>query len=726
MFSALLLMSMNPPAPVFPSLWDPGTNPPYEATFEKYGSRVSDIIFEVMPSLTGESDALAAGLIDLMDWPTPTAYIPDWILDTGVGADIWMGTVSGLWYYEIDMNCQNWPIGDGLGETLGPTQYPTPNGEGEWWINYTRQRARDCREFRRALNYLFNRPSLLSTMKGYGVILDTFIPPVIGGWEAFPNGTAFKDCDNPIPTYSYDPALANTTLWNAGFRDYDGDGDIDYSKNRTLAGKEDLPDLQLWIRSDDPFRSKLGQDLWDELLSIGIPVSGHIDTKENCFDHAWVKYDSHLYTGGWDIMNEPDYYYDAWHSSQDDYPRPSSNNYMRYHNKEFDYWGEKLKFAVTTDDAREALYHCEYIVANDTAGFPTHTDIGYQATRKQYGTFSGEEQYAGEEWLGLVNEVGVGLGYEWSTFNMHPGIFEKGGVIRHGMLNDVTSLNPVHADWYWDWLILDQIYSYLVLSNPFDLSDYMPWMCHNYTIGRWFNATSGTWGSKVNFDLIDNIYWHDTTIRFNATDVKTTFEIMKLAKSVLFYPYVEKLDHVDIHSEFNVTVYYSVESCWIESWMAAFPMLPDYIWGVGGYYDQIPDKTLYDAIWEATPEADGTLIGCASMKYHSRVESEYIRVTENPQCFRKLFWPDVLDPVTMTPGDRDEIVGLVDFLQACLPGYQFTDENPDGTWPDPLSVWGPYVDVNYDRTVDTEDLVDIGFHYVPGIPSWPPPYYKFY
>ncbi len=63
-------------------------------------------------------------------------------------------------------------------------------------------------------------------------------------------------------------------------------------------------------------------------------------------------------------------------------------------------------------------------------------------------------------------------------------------------------------------------------------------------------------------------------------------------------------------------------------------------------------------------------------------------------------------------------------MRTAWPGFMFVDENPDGTWPDPVGEWGPYVDVNYDGKILAGDLFEINVHYVPGVESWPPPYYE--
>ena len=718
-FSTILLMSTNSIVPVYTDEWNPPTNPPYPETFEKYGPRVSELKYVIEGDLTKESEDFYAGKIDLMDWPASPGKIAPWLADE----DIWMGPVVGLWYYELDLNLQNWPIGDGLGEAMYDTvvsKWPTPRGEGYETIDYTRLRAQDCREFRRALAYLVPRDAVLDAMMGYGVILDTFIPPVIGGWEKFANGTSFFDYDPPVPTYTTDEYLANLTLWEAGFRDYDLDGDLEYSPTRSAGDTDDLWPLQVWIRSDDPIRTVLGVDFCKGLEKYDIPYDQYTKSRTECYDHAWVKYDSHVYTGGWDIGREPDYYYDTLHSSMDTFPRAGANGYMRVHDPELDPWAEALKFAKTTDDARVALYMCEYMAHSNVYGIPSHTDIGYQAARKEYGSFSGEEKYAGEEWLGLINAVGEGFWHDippntWT--NAHPGIFEKGGVIRQGMLNDIESFNAIHAEWFWDGLVLDAIYDFLIVGDPLDVSTYIPWMCTDFYTGSWYNATSGTWGSYAHFDLIDNILWHGTTNRFTAQDVKTSFELMKKCRSVLWYPYVEKLDHIDIIDDFTVEIFYSVESCWIEGWVSSIYMIPDYIWGLGGVYNADPDL-----IWVATPETDGTLIGTGAFVYDTRVLNEYVRLVENPYYFRKLVWPDVCDP-SYTVGVRDQIVGLDDFMWICYSGGMMVDENPDGTWPSTPGAWGPYLDVNYDATINIGDLMEISAYYKPGIPSWPPPYY---
>jgi ABC-type transport system substrate-binding protein len=722
--SVLLLMSTNSMVSVFPSVWDPPTNPSYAETYEKYGPRVTDIIFDIVPGgVAGEALALNDGDIDAMDWPAPASYIPSWSADTGVGANIWMGPTIGLWYYEFDINLQNWPMGDGLGESVGGLTFPTPNGEGEPSINYTRQRAQDCRELRKALSYLYDRDQLITYMQGYGVALDTFIPPVIGGWEKFANGTSFFDPSlaNPVPTYEFNMTKAEELLWNAGWRDYDTDGDLEYSKTRssTPGEYEELPAIEFWIRSDDQYRKKGGQILWGNMEAVGFQVNGHIESKSNCYDHAWQIYDYHIYTGGWDIGREPDYYYDFWHSSMDTFPDPGANNYMRYNRSDYDTHAEALKYALTLDEAREALYHCEYMVADDVAGIPMFTDIGFVPARKQYTggpspVPSEELNYVGEDWRGLVNEKGTGF-YSWFTqLNAHPGIFEKGGVFRLGFVNDVESFNPVHAEWFWDWLVLETIYDYLIQSNPLDLSENIPWMCTNYYTGSWYNSTSATWGSYMHLDLIDNILWHGTTNHFTAYDVKCSFETMYRTKCVPFYSYVEKLDHIDIIDDFTVEIFYSVESVWLESWIGAIPMIPEYIWG----------PMTVEEIWEERPEVDGTLVGTGPFMYHSRSLSEWIRVTENPYYFRTLVWPDVKAGPGTPPGAKDKIVGLDDFMKVTEPGNWLASENPDGTWPSPPGAWGPECDVNYDGTINAGDLFAINARYVPGVPSWPPSYYE--
>nr|NIW16586.1 hypothetical protein [Candidatus Bathyarchaeota archaeon] len=250
----------------------------------------------------------------------------------------------------------------------------------------------------------------------------------------------------------------------------------------------------------------------------------------------------------------------------------------------------------------------------------------------------------------------------------------------------------------------------------------------NWTIGKWeFEGESCT---KITFDLkFKNgpfgdyrILWHDTQV-FTAEDVAFTFQYMKDTYSVLFYPFVEKLDHVEVVDEYTVTIYYQVQSIWALDWAGSIPIIPKHIWENVPPLDSFaydPEKNKPAYVPSDKLLSGHAVIGTGPFMFHSRVPGEYVRLTENHWYFRKLVWPDVCDP-THTVGVRDGYVDIWDFRKITDEG--FANENPDGTWPDPPGDWGPYIDVNYDGRVNTGDLMEISVHHVPFEKVWPPPWY---
>jgi hypothetical protein len=136
------------------------------------------------------------------------------------------------------------------------------------------------------------------------------------------------------------------------------------------------------------------------------------------------------------------------------------------------------------------------------------------------------------------------------------------------------------------------------------------------------------------------------------------------------------------------------------------------------------------AAWD--PEDHDAVIGTGPFRFFkdnvvgrvSRVPLEYVYLEANPLYFREFVWPDVLDASQMpspVPGDLDKEVTGLDFAWVSLPNHILTDENPDGTWPDPIGEWGKYCDVNQDGHIGVIDLMEIGVKYGQ---QWPPSYYE--
>jgi len=699
-----------------------------------------------------EAAALKSGEIDTMDWAVPGSEIADWLADP----EIIMGEYSEFGWYELALNVQMWPLGHGSmrpeqgaeGGAAPPPEanwaFPSSWDEGHRYIDYNCQRDLDAREFRRAIAHLIDRNAYRSQSGGTAAAMETFIFPAIKDWE------------NPAaPKYAYNRDLARACLDAGGFMDYVGDSYREYCKHKELreawaaAGRdknnpppdvEPIPELQIYGRVDDPIREYVARLLYDDLVFVNVKSDLYITTREVCVQHAWYSYDYSIYTDGWEWGREPDMYYECWHSSKDIYPGPAGDNTYRYHSLEYDQYAWELKTAPNSTVAKQALDQCEIILHRDVGDIPLYTMSGYVAHRKHYMHHPGEENYWDREWLGFANEKGYGFYGQFpgfSALNAHPQGFDKGGTFRQGLILDVSKFDPVDAEWFYDWLVLEKIYEPVIVFDPYNVTRYIPWLATSFQEGTWEHPTLGTC-SKVTVNLNPNILWHDN-VRLTPEDVGFTYWYKREALSAAERPGVLNFDHYDTKltnpalNDTTVVLYYNVRSWLTLSWLASVSIIPKHIWES---IPPTPPGSTYGS-WPYDPEVEMTVIGTGPFRCRGdpdgpgplprkigcveRVKGEMIYLEANPNYHRKYVWPDVCGQPPHVPGVQDSWVDLNDFMEVAKPENMFYEENPDGTWPSPYpGSWGEYCDVNKDGRISVGDLMAIGARLAE---PWPPPWY---
>jgi hypothetical protein len=718
--------------PVYPQ--DPPIVPEGTPQYERYGPRVNDIIFSVQGDVLTESESLAAGNIDVMDWTTPGSYVPDWMADS----EITLGDYSEWGYYEHDINCQQWPTGHGnmtppepSGYTLPPDYHGNHNDSDpdHYWIDYSCQRCLDARQFRRALAHLTDRDAMVANMEGFATAMETFCFPGIASWE---NPAAQK--------YAYSLALAEAAFLDGGFADWDTDGTMEYSPSHGAVAddEEDLPTLMGWIRSDDPDRTFAGIQLRDDLLKLGVPLDMPVADRSTCYYHAWVLYDYHIYTGGWSMGRVPDMYCDLWYSEKDWYPDSGADNYNRYHSQEYDVQAWGLKTASTPAEAKVFSDACQIILHRDVACIPTYTYSGYLSHRTNYGSHPGEAVYAGLEWEGFCNELGYAFYSGWNPINVHPQGFSKGGTLRHGLLVDIEKYSPVHAEWFYDWLILQQIYECLIYYHPLDATKYVPIMCPELpTQLTW--TLDGETCTRLRYKPYENMLWHDLT-PVTLLDIGFSYGYMKAEFSVANYYTVQNYHGFlttangsnpgvwgDATPPGHIDILYDVESWLAMDWASASPIIPKHIW---------EDKD--SSTWN--PEDHGGIIGTGPFQtrgghgtptehqgevgWPDHELGQYVHLEANPNYYLRYVWPDVCD-VGGAVG-RDEFVGSFDWGAVSLsPGHIFTNDPrlyPDlPAWPEAWIVDGDQLlDVTKDGRINAADLTELGIWF---LQDFPPAYY---
>lgn len=636
-------------------------------TYDKFGPRVDDILIKIYQGRDQEFLALQSGDIDIIDWPLDYATYTN-LLSQPTKYTVYPLTMYDM--YNLEMNCLKWPISD---------------------VN-----------FRRAIAYLVDKQTFFQNqLKSFsGSLMDT---PIAKEWTTWYNDFTAK--------YVYSRANAIQVLNSAGYQDYDSDGKREYrGSNGTTY---ELPAMDFYIRNDDPDRMHLGQDyIVPELLAVGLNVNPHIAPKQTCWTAVMTyPYNYYLYTGGWGPYTDPDYLYDQYHSKFGiewyNARRDWCNNYVFFTNSSFDSWSSQLKYAATKADAITPAMKCQEILMDQVPMVPVWHSAGALASRANYGHWSGEERYWDKPWAGMVNQRFIhgmstaGLNGYWTFLNAHAADWERGGVIRYGFMTGADVFNPIHADFYWDWEVLNKVYEFLVASNPYTGDD-IPWMAKSWTIGNWAPGKT-----SVTFNLFNNILWHDN-VPFTSADVKFTLEYMKLAFSPLFYTYVLDIDHINTPDAYTVEVCYNVQSTFALHWLGTVPMIPKHIW------ENIPAGNSRNG---GEFETTGKLTGTGPFRFVSKTLQE-IHLTDNPTYFRKLVRPDFYktgSPIPTHDGDVD----IDDFGIAV--GH-FGDAY-SGTWPHPVDQWA---DVNKDMVVDLDDIMEIGvrflkteyYPYVNGYPNY--------
>jgi len=578
-----------------------------EQKFEKIGPRVDYLLIKIYMNPEAEALALKAGEIDLMDWPLPSEKVEEF----KALKDVMLHEFVDLGMFELDINNQRWPT------------------------NLTK--------FRQAIAYLVDKDRILSeVVKGFGVRLDTPIPPVLDFWV------------NPdVKKYDYDPEMASKLLEELGFVDTDGDG----IRNDPKTGKNMEP-LIIYGRADDPRRSEVARMVASELQKIGVPVDLRIVERKVCYQRVMIEYDYHLYTGGWSLSRDPDYLYDLWHSSMYWAPEPWSLNYVGFVNSTYDHYVEIVKFGSDISEIRVAAFKCQEIMAEQVPFIPLWADVGIIPVRTG--------------WVGVVNEVGVGPRSWWTFFNAHPEDKPLGGTIKWGFKSDVETLNPYKAQWFWDWLVLDKIYDTLIVVNPYNLSQDMPWLATSWKVEPW-TAPDGTKGLKITFYLVKNATFHDGE-PLTSEDVAFTIKFLRDYKSPQWIAQVQNVVDVKTPDDYTVEVYFNTTSYWALHWIGGLPILPKHIW------ETVKDPATFepDEVPHPTKPGMTCLVGSGPFVFVEHRKGEYILLKANVNYFRRhpgrtISISAVNIPESVTAGEEKSYsVKVVDYLENPVPNATVT------------------------------------------------------
>jgi peptide/nickel transport system substrate-binding protein len=624
MFAVLLV----PAAPVNAWTYPDGSE---DTLYEEFGPRADKILIKLYEAAEPMWDAFIAGEIDMFDWPLTKDYKDLMDPDPDINV-VSYGPEFGLFIIDINNNPNEY-----LGNPQDP-EYPNPVYPNPCSVI----------PFRQAIAHLADRGQLDGLIgTGYYFPMYTPVPPSMGDYvhpEIVPGG-ALEDL-----TYPYDPVAAAALLDANGFPinpdtgwrfwDMNGDG---------VEQPEEYLELKFFIRSDHPHRRDFGTWLAGQLESVGVRVNEVVGTITAAWFQVFRDKDFHLYTGGWGLGVDPDHLilwnsYFYWHPG-------FCYNYAFVNDPELDgyIWG--VIYANTFEEAKINAWKAQERFAEIAASIPLWTYSGFKAIRKTYsgGTAGspvtpddGENKYRGLDWLGVVNIDGYGLDNGYTFLNLYPNSSETqwgdGGnmTIRYAFKTlDIRMLNPLYAEWVWDWIVLGMIYDSLLTRNPYNLAEIKPWLASDYKVDIYEHPIYGTC-TKVRFTLRDDIFWADGT-PLTVADVMYTFVEMDDDLAAVGLPppwwYANVMDILSfsILDPYNFEVLLAVKSVFAVMWPGGNIVLPKHIWKpiiLGP--DLTPgtdDDGTYETVHGFAP--DPNLIGSGPWRLVEYVANSHVLMTAN-------------------------------------------------------------------------------------------------
>jgi len=563
-----------------------------DTRYEKFGPRADRILVQMYSTDEAMWDALALGQIDLTDWPLTTARRTQFSLDPNVKV-VSAGGEAG--FYTIDFNYNPNPR---MGNPPGsPPNRPNPVYDQ---VNNIPPISNDV-NFRLGVGHLFDRTTFNVFVGDAGIPILTPIPSYMSGWM-WPGLTGYA--------YSRVDAEAHfaagkikqdtgTTPWTR-YWDRDDDYVVD-------PGEKEACMLKFTWRMDE-YRKKAGEMLYTELLEMNFTVpigpgwGGPRFGGEN-YQQVMLDKNYHMTTLGWiNVGPDPDHVYDLYHiNSYWDDPTSGCPNTAALNDTVLNTYSEQVKFAKDSTEALASGYLWQQRFEAICAQIPLCSANEFKASRKWYcggnaetivTPDDGENKYRGMNWTGVVNMQGCGTDNFWSFLNMHPEGYEFGDgenmTIRLGVgAPSIASLNPLYVNSKNEGespepFVISALYDTLLKRNPYNLTEFMPWLSEFYEVGTYLHPVYGTC-TKIRFTLRPDVAWNDGT-SLTVADVHFTFVELDDILSVRGLPpprwISNVMDIVDfrILDPYNFEVLFDVKSMWALSWVGQQTILPKHVW----------------------------------------------------------------------------------------------------------------------------------------------------
>jgi ABC-type transport system substrate-binding protein len=541
-------------------------NPQTDNLVDYSGSHADRIQIKLFSNELTEWQALEAGQIDMTDWPLDKAHYVAWTQNP-LQQDIAVvntGSEFGMYILDMQMN-DELLLQDG---TPNPARTaPFGNPMADVWL-------------RRAIACVVNRKQTVEQIVSggsppwLGEAMYTPLDSAYGSWQhpqLTPTGALAAYC-YVNPDGSANVAKGNQYLDDHGYTMVAG--------KRTKGGVPFTLEFYYRVDHTYRvnFATLVMQPLLTQAppngLGLDVTMIGVTSAAARCYVMAEKK--GHIYTGVWGLTSDCDHMYYLFHINNYWHPgRPP--NYMYYpgdankysiagggaydgrsygndlvsygapalnfsdpdktwteaenvwENPE-NYWSWQMMTATDATRAQHCAYKAQEFLTYWVCGVPVWADSSYTAFHRRYtggnngvsvSPDDGENAYRGSPWKGVVNQEGFGVWSTMSFYDMHPAVMQFGDgthmTIRWGFRMPPMSLNPIYAEWVWDWYVLNECYDSVIRPDPYTSTD-TRWLAASWNVSTWNSPDYGAC-TKVTFNLRHDVLWSDG-IPLTSSDVK--------------------------------------------------------------------------------------------------------------------------------------------------------------------------------------------------------------
>jgi ABC-type transport system substrate-binding protein len=457
----------------------------------------SDEVAEYNAMLTTPSSAL-----DLGDWPVPASDVAPFTADTRFYLS---AANSEFGMFEFDFNHANtyWGTNDAHGN----------NAAGI--------------EFRQAVAHLVNKPAVVLNLFGtLANAIDNPVPPGQGllcsglgcssgpgpytyldsangrtvsltgacGWEtiaslqsgctsAFVQGGDTLDSVGLVTASAANPDFCDAAqhLVNAGLANGIA-ADCSVAGHHTAA--LDSGSITLWVRSDNPPRLAIGNDLAIRLCElfggVGVTSCPQISvTRANIltaigqvFNTKSVLLDWHIYTAAWGLTPIYDQIYALYNSafaSRECGGKAATfgQDYGYFCNAQFDAFSSMLEFNDTTSGSVASAQMAMQIFGQSVATIP----LWSQALRVPYL----------KSFTGVSDASGLGPSQFYSTLNAWSPTPPTPATLRWGFKQGTVNLNIFLTTTQWEFYVYSNIYDSLIGSPPYNATVPFAYLASSYS-----------------------------------------------------------------------------------------------------------------------------------------------------------------------------------------------------------------------------------------------------